>query len=169
MAAMSAILLYCIQCLVGIDGLKRNFTFSLLPNEDTFTSMGSWIAIKEINNDSTLLPNHTLKFRSFDTHRNVQDTLRKTLQIVRQESSVNDIHCPIIVGPPWSSLAVTSAPVLNTFGMGLISESASSIALSDSNEYPYVYRFVHKIYMTLFTNYHSHINHIQKTYVLHCI
>ena len=149
MAVIQAAFLFYIQWLIGIAGMKQNLTFLLLSNEATFTGMGSWIAIKEINNDSTLLPNHTLQFESFDTQRNVQDTLRKTLEIVQRQSSKNNTYCPIIVGPPWSSLAVTSAPVLNTFGMGLISESASSIALSDSNEYPYVYRFVHKFYITV--------------------
>ena len=146
-----ALIVCIIQLNLVLSYEKKNLTFLALQNQAVFTGVGAWLAIQEINNNSELLPNYRLIYKSFDTERRVQHTLRQALRIINiieDETTEDNLYCPIILGPPWSSLAVTSAPVLNTFYMGLISESASSITLSDHDEYPYFYRFVN--YISLF-------------------
>ena len=126
-----------------VSNATKNLTFLALANLNRNTGVGvQWIATQEVNNNSELLPNYTLHLKVFDTQTNVQHTLRQTLEIVEYESDENNIYFPIILGPAWSSLSSAAGPVLNTFDMGLISESATSVLLSDSDEYPYFYRFV---------------------------
>ena len=71
-------------------------------------------------------------------------TLKESLKIVQLESTENNTYCPIILGSPWSSLSMAAAPILNAFDMGLISPGATSVLLSDTNEYPYFYRYLHE-------------------------
>ena len=39
------------------------------------------------------------------------------MEIIKFESTENDIYCPIILGLPWSVLSVTAAPILNAFNI----------------------------------------------------
>ena len=137
---MTPILLYWLQFVI-ICNAKRNLTFLALADSKRSTGVGiQWIATQEINNNPQLLPNYTLNLKVFDTQQNVQHTLRQTLEIIELKSNEDNIYFPIILGPAWSSLSSAAGPVLNTFNMGLISQSATSVLLSDTNEYPYFYR-----------------------------
>ena len=136
--ALPLLLSYMLSLSIPLTNAKKNLTFLALSTADI--SGAQWIAIQEINNNSDLLRNFTLHYKPFDTQENVQHTLRQSLTIIQHENTEDNIYFPIILGPDWSSLAVTSAPFLNGFSMGVISSAATSITLSDTNEYPFFYR-----------------------------
>ncbi len=136
-----------INCISWVASAK-NLTFLALTllnvNPDAVTYpvvAGQWLVIQGMNNDSNLLPDYTLNLKVFDAEGDIQVTLRQTLEIIKYESTEDHIYSPVILGHPWSSLCSTAAPILNAFNMGLISEAATSILLSDTNQFPYFYRF----------------------------
>ena len=80
----------------------------------------------------------------YDAANDAQTALLHALDIIETASDKNDdkLYFPIIFGAPWSSISIAIAPLLSAFNMGQISSSATSIALSDINRYPYFHRSV---------------------------
>ena len=147
MTLLSILLLfYYLQSFVTITDSQKRLTLIALADLNPTTPIGAqWLAIKQINNNSKILPDYTLHLKVFDTQTNVPMTLRESLDIVNLTTSQNSpdhIIMPIVLGPPWSSLTIAAAPILNAYKMGLISEGATSITLSNPDEYMYFYRYV---------------------------
>lgn len=104
------------------------------------------ISINDTNNNPDILPNHHLILQLLECDGNPTNALKHAVGIITENMSNNKnenvIICPIIMGPPWSSFAIRTSPVLGAYNYGQISSSATSIVLSDNNLYPFSYRTV---------------------------
>ena len=121
-----------------------NITFLILADLawDPSSPAAQWIAAQEINNNSSILSNYTVNIQVFDTQGKINDALRQSVEIVSYETTEDNLYFPIVLGPSWSILSASSAPVLNSFDIGLMSHFATSPLLSDTKEYPYFYRYI---------------------------
>lgn len=64
-----SLLLSILQLYIIVTQTKKNLTFIALANLKEITGAGAqWLAIQEINNNSDLLPNHTLHFKGTLLH-----------------------------------------------------------------------------------------------------
>ena len=73
-----------------------------------------------------------------------QKALLAALDICKYKSNKTSQHIyfPIILGASWSSLSTVMNPILGAYDMGQISAGATSILLSDTNRYPFFYRYL---------------------------
>ena len=83
-----------------------------------------------------------------------QESLLIALEIAHKQNNEQNITFPITQGAPWSKFSVLTNPILGVFNMGQISSSSTSDDLSNTNKYPYFYRFgltktYNKIYLNL--------------------
>eukprot|EP01084_Bolivina_argentea_P177958 307696_1 len=143
---LSSIVLYFLLTLEHISALKLNITIFAISNTDATLGLsvvgGEWLALLEIMNNSEILPGYSLNFEVYNVHGDSQLAVIQALDIINKDSTENNTHLPIILGAPWSSLSSSTALVLGAYNMGQISSSATSIALSDTNKYPYFYRTI---------------------------
>ncbi|XP_039537665.1 extracellular calcium-sensing receptor [Pimephales promelas] len=111
-------------------------------------------AIKEINNNSSLLPGVTLGYRILDSCDHVHTSLRSVLFLVNGTSSqtqadaagsakcLSTAPVPAVIGLASSSPTRAVAQTLGPFGIPLISYFATCTCLTDKKEYPSFLRTV---------------------------
>ena len=102
---------------------------------------GHWLAVQEINNNLTFLPNYTLDLKIFDIGYQSHTAIIDTLEVVNSPNNETHLSFPIILGAPWSAVSITINPILASFNMGQISSFATSTSLSDKTKYPTFYRY----------------------------
>ena len=106
------------------------------------------IAMRVINNDSTILSNYELTLQSLNTTDNKATALKEILLLttLHQNSLLNEddlsITFPFILGPPFSSYSAVTAPAANAFHWSLMSSAATAVTLSDTESFPYYYRTI---------------------------
>ena len=122
---------------------KTNVIIVSIANTDEgYVEREGWqLAINEINNNATFLPNIMLHLKTFYSSGNRQEALLQALKIIQhQKSNATHIVFPIVLGASWSKMSVATNPLLSASNMAQISGSSSSIALSNTYQYPYFYR-----------------------------
>ena len=110
------------------------------------------IGLNLINDDKNIFPNYRFEIRVLDAEGSSITALKNAL-IIGEENSDNLIVCrnnitnfvtkvnlPIVLGAPWSGLSAMITPALNAFNFIGLSSSASSILLSNVNNFPYFIR-----------------------------
>ena len=103
------------------------------------------LAVNDINNRIDILPNYELHIELINSNNSKTTSLKSALSISSTNSLLwsednSTIIIPIVLGMPWSSLSIMTAPALAAFNWSQISSSATSILLSDSSSYPTFYR-----------------------------
>lgn len=112
--------------------------------------------LTELNNNDSRLSNYTFTIKVFDSKGSTIEAFSHALAmrqyvdgnfylndlILNENSTHKEVLLPILLGCPWSSLSVSTAPTLGVFNFGQISSSATSIRLSNRNNYPFFYRTV---------------------------
>eukprot|EP01083_Nonionella_stella_P024282 67113_1 len=109
------------------------------------------LAVQQINNDASLLPDYDIELiQAFDDcyfcNYHWEDAVRvaiDTVTTMRQEPSNNSsITIPIVLGPSTSSEVTATGHIFYANHIGTLSDSAASVALSDTYLYPYFYRVI---------------------------
>lgn len=99
---------------------------------------GFLLAVKEINADSTLLPNTTFKIAVKDTKLNLGKTFFATLEL--SKSAFGGKGVDACIGPQASGESDAAATVLSQFSTVQISYSSTSPLLSNKVNYRYFAR-----------------------------
>ena len=123
---------------------KTNVIIVSIGNSDegTVEPQGWQLAINEINDNATFLPNITLHLKTFYSSGNRQEALLQALKIIQhQKSNATHTVFPIVLGASWSKISAATNPLLSASNLAQISGSSSSIALSNTYKYPYFYRY----------------------------
>ena len=156
----SLLTLICHLCLWAAVGFcAERHTIVNIFSLTTVSKNGLWgrdivgaqrIYINEINENPSLFPNYTFKLCVLDSDGSTIEALKHSLSIISFENKLvfeslgNSTHrqvlLPIVLGAPWSSLSVATSPVLSGFNFAQISSSATSIQLSDTENFKYFYR-----------------------------
>eukprot|EP01084_Bolivina_argentea_P318399 552153_1 len=126
--------------LVTIFAITNNQ--SSLGTGDVQNTGGHWLAIQQINNNVSFLPGYIFELKVLDAQKDPQEALEKALTVTKYKSNSTHIYFPLIIGPTWSSLCTSIAPILGIKHMGSISSGATSVVLSNTNKYPYFYRTI---------------------------
>ncbi|KAJ1080408.1 hypothetical protein NDU88_000616 [Pleurodeles waltl] len=110
---------------------------------------GFTFAIKEINDDPSLMPNITLGFWIYDSCRALQRVLQGTLwMLTGQEETIANYRCqedpPMVgvVGDSGSTNSILMARVLGLYRIPLISYFSTNPLLSDRNQFPSFFRTI---------------------------
>ncbi|XP_072329546.1 extracellular calcium-sensing receptor-like isoform X1 [Scyliorhinus torazame] len=106
-------------------------------------------AIKEINQDRTILPNVTLGYRIHDSCASPSQALKAALTLMNgQEKHIPEFNCkgdspiPAIIGESGSSQSITIARAVASFGISMVSYFSTCACLSNKQEYPTFFRTV---------------------------
>eukprot|EP01084_Bolivina_argentea_P138276 243480_1 len=105
------------------------------------------ICMDDINNDPNILSNYHLQLKLLECDGVPTAALKHSVNIITENiennnNNENTIISPIILGCPWSSFSVRTAPVLGAYNFGQIASSATSTALSNTKLYPFFYRTI---------------------------
>ncbi|KAK7810133.1 hypothetical protein U0070_026537 [Myodes glareolus] len=105
--------------------------------------------IKEINERTDILPNHTLGYQIFDTCYTVSKTIESTFTLLTgQEEYQPNIRNSTgkylvgIIGAGGSSLSVAALRILSLYDMPQVGYTSSSSILSDKFQFPSYYRTI---------------------------
>ena len=105
-----------------------------------------YLAIKSINNDSSILSNYKLKWNWANVDNSKTTAIEKSILYGLAHpniiSSNKEIFIPVILGSPTSSLSIASNPILASYNFAQISSAATSIQLKDRTAFPTFYRTV---------------------------
>uniref|UniRef100_UPI00398F36B2 extracellular calcium-sensing receptor-like n=1 Tax=Pristiophorus japonicus TaxID=55135 RepID=UPI00398F36B2 len=106
-------------------------------------------AIKEINQDPTLLPNVTLGYRIHDSCASPSHALKAALTLVNgQDEIVPEFKCkgdspiPVIIGESGSSQSIIISRTVASFGISMVSYFSTCACLSNKHEFPTFFRTV---------------------------
>eukprot|EP01084_Bolivina_argentea_P174358 302042_1 len=103
------------------------------------------ISINDINNDPNMLSGYYLEFELLGCDGDPNNALKHAVDVVTTpivNSNTLELICPVILGCPWSSFSIRTAPVLGAYYHGQIASTATSVALSDTKSYPFFYRTI---------------------------
>uniref|UniRef100_A0A4W4HE60 G-protein coupled receptors family 3 profile domain-containing protein n=1 Tax=Electrophorus electricus TaxID=8005 RepID=A0A4W4HE60_ELEEL len=107
-------------------------------------------AIREINNETVLLPGITLGYQIHDSCSDVQMAIKCAFQFANGVDPVFNESCsksaaaavPAIVGDSSSTPSISMARMLGLFGIPQVSHSASCVCLGDKSQFPAFFRTV---------------------------
>eukprot|EP01084_Bolivina_argentea_P233637 393458_1 len=113
----------------------RRLIIYSIHNNDPQQYAAQKFAVRQINQNSALLPNYTIELLPQDAnHSNIRAFKRAMALISQTASSLvthnSSIIIPIVLGCPYSSMSIMAAPALKAFSFGMISSSATSMQLS---------------------------------------
>ncbi|XP_022535535.2 extracellular calcium-sensing receptor-like [Astyanax mexicanus] len=106
------------------------------------------LAIDEINNNTDLLPNHTLGYRIFDSCATPVTAQRAVLAVLNDQESAQSSTCsgggPLlgIIGESGSSQSIVVSRTMETFKIPMISYFSTCSCLSDRKQFPTFFRVV---------------------------
>ena len=66
----------------------------------------------------------------------------ETMDMTQYESNETHIYFPLILGMSGTTWSQRTNPILSSFNMGQISATATSVVLSDTDQFPTFYRYV---------------------------
>ena len=109
------------------------------------------LALKQINDNSSIFSEYEFDITVLDAQGETVNALKHALDVIKFEGNlvvcqnnetgfVTKAHLPYVLGAPWSSFSVMSAPALNGFNFGMLSVTATSVLLSNDNDFPYFTR-----------------------------
>ncbi|XP_040197708.1 extracellular calcium-sensing receptor-like [Rana temporaria] len=141
-----------------VDQIHYKVSFRERPPETTCTTFllenfqalqAIIFAIEEINNNSNILQNVTLGLQAYDSCNVLQQTVKATLQIVTGlDTTVPNYRClpnsPLtaVLGPSYSTPAITTAHILGLGRFPQISQWSTSPLLSERKKFPSFFRTV---------------------------
>eukprot|EP01084_Bolivina_argentea_P062281 113878_1 len=131
-----------------VDSMTNKLVIYSITNSDQEIIAAQNLAAKYINSHSDLLSNYEIEVVLLNADSSSVTALKHAVQIISNPSlpslllSNSTILIPIILGCPWSSMTIMTAPALNAYNFGQISSSSTSIALSDTSIFSYFYRTI---------------------------
>ncbi|XP_036392203.1 extracellular calcium-sensing receptor-like [Megalops cyprinoides] len=103
-------------------------------------------AIKEINEDHSLLPNITLGYGIFDSCASPTNTLRAVFTLLNKQEikAASPCHPPMsaVIAESGSSQSVAAAGTLGPFSVPMVSYFSTCACLSDRTKYPTFFRTI---------------------------
>uniref|UniRef100_A0A4W4HEE1 G-protein coupled receptors family 3 profile domain-containing protein n=1 Tax=Electrophorus electricus TaxID=8005 RepID=A0A4W4HEE1_ELEEL len=107
-------------------------------------------AIREINNETVLLPGITLGYQIHDSCSDVQMAIKCAVQFANGVDPVFNESCsksvsatvPAVVGDSSSTPSISMARMLGLFGIPQVSHSSSCACLGDKSQFPAFFRTI---------------------------
>ena len=106
--------------------------------------------LDEINKNDSIFPDYEFTITPYDSQGDSVTALKYALQMIENEDNLilnysnetgyTEVTLPIVLGAPWSSLSVITAPALGGFNFGMVSSAATSVLLSETGDFPFFYR-----------------------------